>query len=160
MTILTLNNKRKEYPFVTEGRIVYDPPRPGMKRNTDRWAIVSMDREITRYYRWWIKTHYHIDLCQPSWDAHISIVRGEHISKNAEALWRSRHGQKIQVKLGIVPKQVEAKPYFWYIDGFAPEIDEIRAELGLKSGFNYHLTVGRTYGENEYVRPAQRNHRY
>ena len=38
----------------SRGRIIYDPARPGMKRRTKYWAIVNVDREITRYFRWWV----------------------------------------------------------------------------------------------------------
>lgn len=159
MAILTLN-RTPRYSFTSKGRIVYDPPRPGMKRNTERWAIVSVDREITRYYRWWVQKTYFIELCQPSWDAHISIVRGERISPKYQELWRRLHGKEIEFQYGCVPKQVEGKPHFWYVSAEAPEINQIRAELGLRSDFAYHLTIGRTYNENEYVRPAQLKHRF
>jgi len=59
------------------GYIKYDPYRPGLKKKKDWWAIVKIDREITRYYRWWVMKERWIDLCQPSWDAHISIIRGD-----------------------------------------------------------------------------------
>lgn len=142
------------YAFKTQAKIVYDPPRPGMKRNSEWWAIASVDREITRYYRWWIKQHYFIDLCEPSWNAHVSIVRGERVHPKYHELWKRLNGKIITLDCGIIPKQVDAKPHFWYIDAHAPEIDQIRSELGLKSNFSYHLTVGRSYHE-EYVRPEQ-----
>lgn len=160
MTTLTLNRNAQRYHFTTNGKIIYDPPRPGMKKNTDRWVIASVDREITRYYRWWVKKHYFIDLCQPSWDAHVSIVRGERIRPECHELWKRLHGKHIEIQYGAVPKQVESKPHFWYVSAHAPEIDQIRGELGLRTNFAYHLTIGRTYTENEYVRPAQRLHRY
>lgn len=152
MTILTLNPTAKRLHFTTEGRIIYDPPRPGMKRNTDRWVIASVDREITRYYRWWVKKHYFIDLCQPSWDAHVSVVRGEFVRPEYNELWKRLHNQKIKIEYGAVPKQVDTKPHFWYISAYAPEIDAIRGELGLRTNFSYHITIGRTYNETDYIR--------
>lgn len=160
----TLSLKRTQpvveprYNFKTTGKIVYDPPRPGMKKNTDRWVIVSVDRDITRYYRWWVKRHYHIDLCEPSWNAHVSVVRGERIKPEYQELWKRLHGKTIEVEYGHTVKQVDSKPHFWYVSAHAPEIDQIRGELGLQTNFAYHLTIGRTYNEADYVRPSQLLH--
>lgn len=160
MTTLSLNKNAQRYQFTTEGRIIYDPARPGMKRGTDWWVIASVDRDITAYYRWWVRNRYHIQLCEPAWNAHVSIVRGERIRPEFQEAWKRLHGKKIQIQYGHVVKQVEAKPHFWYVSAHAPEIDEIRGELGLPTNFSYHLTVGRTYDHNDYVRDAQLNHRY
>ena len=77
--------------FESTAKIVYDPRRPGMKRRTEWWCIATVDREITRYYREWIKRE-RLNLhdivhpgdrqtverfVQPAWDAHISVIRGE-----------------------------------------------------------------------------------
>jgi hypothetical protein len=34
---------------------------------------------------------------------------------------------------------------FWVIDVFCPRISQIRAEFGLWTYYDYHLTIGRTY---------------
>lgn len=138
--------------FTTTGKIVYDPPRPGMKRRTERWVIASVDREITRYYREMVRKRFFLDLCEPSWNAHVSIVRGENIRPEFQALWKRMHGKTVQIQYGIDVKQVPSKPHFWYVSAYAPEIDEIRGELGLRTNFSYHLTIGRTYNDNDYLR--------
>lgn len=142
--------------FKSTGRILYDPPRPGMKRRTQWWAIVSVDREITRYMRYWInqqrnplKLDGH-DLCQPSWDAHISIVRGEQPRQN-EHLWRKYHGQKIDFYYDHNVRQSgdttgwDRPNHFYFINVDCPFLDQIRQELGLITNWRYHLTIGRTY---------------
>lgn len=138
--------------FTTTGKIVYDPPRPGMKRRTERWVIASVDREITRYYREMVRKRFFLDLCEPSWNAHVSIVRGENIRPEFQALWKRMHGKTVQIQYDIDVKQVPSKPHFWYVSAYAPEIDEIRGELGLRTNFSYHLTIGRTYNDNDYLR--------
>lgn len=154
--------------FTATGRIQYDPPRPGMKTRTRRsgssttdwWCILKVDREITRYYRWWIGRHLwgrtaiRPDwLCLPSWDAHVSIVRGEKPRQNAE-MWRKYEGEQVEFQYAHYPRQTTAEDRlrryakdgdFWFVNVVCPRIDEIRAELGLRSNFRYHLTVGRTY---------------
>ncbi|RWZ87198.1 MAG: hypothetical protein EO766_11750 [Hydrotalea sp. AMD] len=139
------------------GRIIYDPNRPGMKKRNTGWCIISVDTEITRYYRWWLEYQYHIHLQPPSWDAHISVVRGEFLSDAVKSLWKKYHKQPIEFEYehgniqkhrsgreqdGIVPGD------YYVIDVKCPTIDMIRQELGLKTGYKYHLTVGRSY---EYV---------
>jgi len=150
------------------GTIKYDPPRHGMRKQTrasgrsnkDYWCILQVDTEITRYYRWMIQrrlwgwTAVQPDwLCQPSWDAHVSIVRGEQ-PRRKEELWRKYNGVKVEFKYAHYPRKTtmedRANRYakdgdFWFIDVECPLIDLIRDELGLRVHHRYHLTVGRTY---------------
>jgi hypothetical protein len=150
------------------GRIKYDPPRPGMRKKTrasgrsnkDWWCILKVDKEITRYYRWWIQHHMwgwtvvQPDwLCQPSWDAHVSIVRGEQPRTNRDT-WCKYDGEKVEFRYAHYPRRTTMEDRknrytkdgdFWFVDVECPRIDEIRTELGLRSNFRYHLTVGRTY---------------
>ena len=122
-----------------------------MKNRNTGWCVIEVDREITRYYRYWLKSKYHIHLQPPSWDAHISCVRGERV-QNRE-LWKKYHNHVIEFEYehGIIHKCrsgrsdiVEGGDYY-YINVSCPTIDEIRDELGLTTGFNYHLTIGRTH---------------
>lgn len=136
------------------GIVQYDPPRGDMKRRTQGWCVVNVDKEITRYYRWWLRYQYHTHLFPPAWDAHISVVRGEKIDPLSQHLWKKHQGkhvefyykhvgeiQKTRSRLGSGPD--DGKYYF--IDIKCPFLDEIRQELGLRTGWLFHLTVGRTY---------------
>ena len=125
------------------GIIQYDPPRPGMKKKTDWWAIVKVDREITRYYRWWVMNRYWLDLKQPSWNAHISIIRGEKPRANKMHLWKKYNGVKVEFEYSHVVKQVENKPEFWYINVRCPLLRQIRNEFGIPSNWNSHITIGK-----------------
>ena len=50
------SNLMEEKMWLTgTGIIRYDPPRPGLKTRIKWWCVVDIDREITRYYRWWVK---------------------------------------------------------------------------------------------------------
>jgi len=154
--------------FTTMGQIQYDPPRPGMRKqsrssgriNQQHWCILKVDREITRYYRWmierdmWGLTAIQPDwLCQPSWDAHVSIVRGEKPRQNAD-VWRKYDGVKVELRYAHNPRMTTMEDRnhrfakdgdIFFIDVECPLIDLIRAELGLRTHPHYHLTVGRTY---------------
>lgn len=149
------------YEFRSTGTIVYDPRRGDMKRRTKWWCVLLVDREITRYYRWWIGRHLwgrtaikEDWLCQPSWDAHISVVRGETPRQKFRHLWKKYDKEKVEFKYSHEPRFVGNRGVrhskdgdFWLVDVSCPRIDEIREELGLKTFYRYHLTVGRTYDE-------------
>lgn len=130
--------------FTSTGIIKYDPNRYGMKRRTEWWAVVNVDREITRYFRWWVQNRYGIILNQPAWDAHISIIRGEKPLKNKMHLWKKYDGKKVEFKYSNIVVQAK-KPEFWTVDVYCPFLKKIREEFGFKSDWNQHITIGRTY---------------
>jgi hypothetical protein len=132
------------------GTIKYDPFRFGMKNKTKWWAIVQVDKEITRYYRWWVKNQFWIDLCQPSWDAHISIIRGETPNINKRHLWKKYDKQKIEF---IYQHNVRRNDntnlnqpnFYWFVDVKCLKLTEIRNEFEFPSNWDFHLTIGRTW---------------
>lgn len=143
------------YPHKGIGTIIYDPYRASMKKRTRWWCIVDVDKTITAYYRWWLAKERHIWLYQPSWNAHVSVVRGETISVKAQHLWKKYHNQQIEFtydhvgnfKTGESPVAKSDGLYYW-VDVHCPMLDNIRTELGLRKGWRMHLTFGRTYENN------------
>jgi len=133
------------------GIIKYDPPRHGMKRKTQWWAVVNVDREITRYYRWWVMKERWLDLKQPSWNAHISIIRGERPPKDKMDLWKKYDGQRIKFKYKHEVRQSgdttgwDRPKHFWFVEVDCPLLKQIRDEFGFPSDWKQHLTIGRTW---------------
>lgn len=135
------------------GKIIYDPYRGGMKSKTQWWVVVPVDREITRYYRWWLTRELHLKrLFAPAWDAHVSIVRGEEPHDSLKGLWRQRHGQKIIFEYSPIVRQAgdttgqtAEKGHHWFVDVWSQDMLDIREELGLRTHYKFHLTVGRIY---------------
>ena len=117
-----------------------------MKRKTKGWVVVDVDPEITRYYRWWIAKERHIYLCKPSWDAHISVVRGEKLTDESKSLWRAHHGTLVEFEYKQNPRAGK-KSEFWTVDVRSDFLDSVRTELGLVTGWKYHITVGRLWHE-------------
>lgn len=133
-----------------EGRIIYDPHRGTMKRDTNWWCVIDVDKEITRYYRWWLQKEKHIILQQPAWDAHISVVRGEKAVLRNAKLWKKHHGRKVKFRYEHgdiqISKDRDAPGSFYWVRVDCPVVDEIREELGLIASWKYHhVTIGRTY---------------
>jgi hypothetical protein len=147
------------------GIIQYDPPRGRMKKKVDWWCVINVDREITRYYRWWVEKELHVKgLCPPSWDAHISVVRGSNdiVSFDRDLiqdgkpdrykLWKKYNSEKVEFWYEHNPQQAPQRPHrqdeegtFWHVEVQCPRGTEIRKELGLKHDWPLHLTFGRTW---------------
>lgn len=133
----------------SSGYVTYDPFRGDMK-NTGNWCVINCDKEITRYYRWWLQKEKHIILNQPSWDAHISVVRGERILPKFQHKWK--HLQRMRIKFDYehgdlqVSKDRDQPGHFYWIRVKCDTVDQIREELGLVASWKYHhLTIGRTH---------------
>ena len=88
------------------GTIVYDPYRGNLKKKPHWWCVVELDREITRLFRWWIVKELHVkELKQPSWDAHISVIRGEKPTPELMHLWKKYDGEEVEFKYKQHPRQ-------------------------------------------------------
>jgi hypothetical protein len=134
------------------GKIVYDPYRGALKKKPHWWCVVEVDKEITRYYRWWIERRHHIkELKQPSWDAHISIIRGEKPRRNQMHLWKKYHGEIVEFEYMHNPRRSgdttggDRPDNYWFVEVRAPELIDIRKEFGYPCDWKLHLTVGRTW---------------
>ena len=136
------------------GQIIYDPYRGQMKKRNTGWCIITVDTEITRYYRWWLQFEKHIHLQPPSWDAHISIIRGEYIPDATKSVWKQYHKEiaHFEYEHGHIQKFRSGRddndmvPGDYYVVNIkCPIINKIRQELGLKVFDDYHLTIGRSY---------------
>jgi len=137
----------------SRGRIRYDPPRGRMKGRTAWWAVVEVDREITRYYRWWVMNKYWIKLHQPSWDAHISIVRGEEPADHLKHLWKKYDGHFVDFEYSHNVRQSgdttggDRPDHYWFVEVKCPFLEQIREELNRPTGWRFHITIGRTYDQ-------------
>ncbi|WPK18222.1 hypothetical protein [Salmonella phage SD-2_S15] len=130
-----------------EGTLVYDPDRGTMKKKKDFWLVLQLPLQLVRYYQYFIRTDLHIDVKDPQWGAHVSIVRGE-VSQHQE-YWKKYDGMKVKIKFNPCIEIVKDKknPGSFFIIEFEDDfITHIRNELGLPTKyFKYHITVGRTY---------------
>lgn len=130
-----------------EGTLVYDPDRGAMKKKKDFWLVLQLPMQLVKYYQYFIRTDLHIDIKDPQWGAHVSIVRGE--DPPNKQYWKKYDGQKVRIKFNPDVMEVKDKKQsgsFFIIEFDDDFIAHIREELGLQSKyFRYHITVGRTY---------------
>ncbi|HYG36765.1 MAG TPA: hypothetical protein VEC99_18375 [Clostridia bacterium] len=140
------------------GRIVYDPPRPGLKRKRDWWVVVELDQGITDYYRWWVNRMLlnplgfeRKGLQMPSWGPHMSIIRGEKPWPDKMHLWKKYDGQQVEFHYDYKVRQsgdttgADRPDNYWFVDAVCPLGTQMREEFGYKSDWKFHITVGRTY---------------
>ena len=134
------------------GTIIYDPHRPGLNTKNRWWCILTVDKEITRYYRYWIQRELRVKgLCQPSWDAHISILRGEKPEPELMELWKKYHREKVTYRYKHFPRQsgdttgFDRPNHHWFIEVDCPRLMELRKELNRPTDWKLHITVGRTW---------------
>ena len=144
------------------GIILYDPPRPKLKKKVDWWCIVQVNEEITRYYRYWVmknpayfKETSLDNLCMPSWGSHISVLRGERPRDDLMHLWRKYHGQRVNFRYSHDVRRSgdttgwDRPDNYFFLDIHCPELINIRKELDRPTNWNLHMTIGRTWGEED-----------
>jgi hypothetical protein len=139
----------------TVGKLVYDPYRADMKRRTEGWCILEVDREITRYYRERLRSELHLHLQPPSWDAHVSVVRGERLATDKRHLWKKYANKRIEIAYSLPGEYYEGRSHlkdkqvdggrFFIVNIKSQELMDIRHELGLPTNWSLHLTFGRIY---------------
>lgn len=136
----------------TTGTIRYDPYRGEMKNKTQWWAVLELDDGISDYYRSQICTQYGIKLHQPSWGAHVSIIRGEKPRDDLMHLWKKYDGKQVTIKYrpyarfnGDTRETQHKTGNFWFLDVYCEELSNIRKELELPYDWMLHLTVGRRW---------------
>lgn len=142
----------------TSGIIKYDPYRPGLQKKTEWWCVVNVDREITRYYRWWVDKEIlnplafdKRGLAEPSWNAHISVIRGERPAPNLMHLWKKYDGKQIEFEYSHNVRQSgdttgrDRPDNYWFVGIKSEFLLNIRREFGFPSDWNLHMTIGRTW---------------
>ena len=134
------------------GKIVYDPYRGNLKKKPHWWCVLEVDKEITRLFRWWIQSELHVKgLCKPSWDAHISIIRGEKPTPELMHLWKKYNGEEVEFEYKQNPRRTgdttggDRPDNYWFVDVKCQRLKDIRAELKRPTDWGLHMTVGRTW---------------
>lgn len=134
-----LQQRHRCYAFETTGQILYDPNREGMKANTDWWCIIKLCPGLIDYYRQQMMKRYHVQLYQPAWGSHLSIIRGER-SPNVRQHWK--HLDRKKVKVSYTHEIYWNEDHAW-INAHCDEFYEIRELMGLPVSFGAHITIGK-----------------
>lgn len=126
------------------GRVIYDPPRPGMRKvRPGSFLIAEVDNSIAEYYRWWVKKRFGLILQNTAWKPHITVLDGrQRLSQEQMKLWKKYQGQIITFEYSV---DIEQQWKFWCLPVKSIALDNIREEFGLESRkpFPFHITIGR-----------------
>lgn len=131
-----------KFELTGAGILTYDPKRGG-KVDGKNWCVVNLYDDTPQYVQYLLSKEFkipHMSFDPPSWGSHVSVVRGEKLLKNSH-LWRKFHGDRVSFKYS---KDVYmTKSGFIFLEVCCPELTSIRDSFGLKSDWNFHLTVGK-----------------
>jgi hypothetical protein len=127
-------------------KIVYDPHRPGLRKNNRSNMIVGeLDFGFSEYYQHLIKKGTGKIIQGNAWRPHVTIFDGRaNLSQSAMQLWKKYHGKIVRIKYSV---DVTKHWKFWLLPVQCEFFNVIRSELGLKSDYPFHITVGRDFGE-------------
>jgi hypothetical protein len=118
------------------GTLEYDP-KQGTKHHQPNWCLLRCDQQIVEYYCYLAKTYGRVISPNKLWNAHISAVKGEEVSKD---LWGYNPGPIKFYYTNIVRNN---ECHAW-IDCWSEDLANLRLKLGLENiKMSYHLTLGR-----------------
>lgn len=110
--------------------------------------IVSVDEEISKYYRSLIPKYFYVQ--KPMYGCHISVIRNEVYIPNFE-FWEKY--QNIKITFNYENIIYDNELYFW-LNVVSPDLENIRLELGLPNisqltqspdgKHKFHITIGNT----------------
>lgn len=133
----------------TTGRLMYDPVRPGIRkqsRNTPWWLVAEVDPGVADFYRWLLKRYKGLVLDHTAWRPHVTILDGrEEVASEFRHLWKKREGLYVPLEYNV---DVEKVWKFWTLPVRCEAFGDIREELGFKREYPFHITFGREKGED------------
>lgn len=141
--ILTLKKKPVQWVQLT-GRLVYEPHRPDLRktRKADKFMLVlELKGDIAKYYAWWLKKHFHLEVQLPAWRPHVTVLDGRiAVREEKHHLWKKYQGELITFEYNV---NIEQHWKFWTLPVRSERLNEIREELGFARTDKLHLTIGR-----------------
>lgn len=130
-------------PFV-QGKLLYNPTRPLLKREEQSCTLILdlPKDDLASYYQWFLKQKYGqwLKLQSPMFGTHVTVVRPQEVN-TSHPLWLAYEGQLVTIEYGFVERHWE----FWSLNVYSKELVNIRHELGLRTDFRLHITIGRQF---------------
>ena len=137
----------------TKGKLVYDPKRGEdfRKQHKTKTLILELSKDqLDLYYQWFLTKKYGqwLTMQRPMYGLHVTVVRGdEKISQDKLKVWKKYQNQTIEIDYD--PTKIKIHWKFWSIPVYSKQLENIRAELGLKASHDFHMTIGRMYPDQK-----------
>lgn len=135
---------RRKMEFAVPGKIVYDPLRGTDKHgksliDVGRCTIQVDGHGICAYYAYQFRKKFGIDLLQPDWEPHVTVIARSKFNRKQNP-WGFLRGQKVVMQY--------SNQMFWndehvWVAAECPEIQIIRDHYGNLSYDRGHMTIGR-----------------
>lgn len=137
-----------------KGKLNFSPEdRTKKHRNQSSWkriAMINTSCDIDKYYAWFLKTRFNLELNKNLRGPHIRIISDRMDRDIFDQGSRVFHGKEIEFFYD--PKDINSSGKHWWISVKCPDAENIRESLGLKRNpyFGFHLTIGHANEKNEY----------
>ncbi len=107
------------------------------------WYLLKADDSIGSYYKWFYSRAFRS--WQPCMNGcHVTFIAGEKDERIVRLAEMDKYvGREIRF---YYTNQVWTNTAAFWLPVLAPELDEIRIELGLSPRFLYHITLGNRKG--------------
>lgn len=127
-----------------KGTLLYSPQRANLKRE-DQANTLILDLpqdDLDKYYQWFINRQYGswLKLQSPMFGTHVTVVRPQEANTN-HPKWLAYDGKTVEIQYSVLERHWE----FWSLNVHSEELVSIRSELGLRTDFRLHITVGRQF---------------
>lgn len=121
-----------DYPHSVVGKLHF----------ADDWLLVNLKGDVQDYYAWYVKKLFGIKLHVRSlWGAHVSVIRGETITKNKH-MWGKMEGMPITINY---THNIYTNGEHWWLNVESEELANLRDGFGMAKTNKkwFHLTIGR-----------------
>src|SRR4051812_41628495 len=88
------------------------------------WIILRCCDDLVNYYQYWLNKRG-VAISKSSWKAHLSIVRGEKMSKQIFSNWIKENGNKVSFEYD---DELRCNDAFIWVNCWSPELNELRGQ--------------------------------
>lgn len=137
-----------------KGKLDFSPEdRTKKHKNQSSWkrtAMILTKCDIDKYYAWFLKSRFNLELNKNLRGSHITIISDRMDQKVFDEGAKIFQGKEIEFFYD--PKDINSSGKHWWINIHCPDAENIREALGLKRipYFGFHLTIGHANEKNAY----------
>jgi hypothetical protein len=106
-----------------------------------RVAVIKTGCDLDRYYAWFLKNRFGLELNKNLRGSHVSIISDRMDRDIYEEASRHFHGKEITFYIELEPR---GNGNHWWLRVHSPDAETIRESMGLSRNpyFGFHLTLG------------------
>lgn len=126
-------------------------------RNQSSWkrvAMIRIDCDLDRYYAWFIKKRFNLELNKNLRGSHVTIISDKLDKSIFDEAAKIFNAKEIEFFIDI---EARSSGLHWWLRVFCPMAESIRESMGLSRDpyFGFHLTIGhansRNIAHSEYI---------